>query len=946
MEKKSIRTMMFLLMFILCFFSCMPVLAAEQNSAARKTVKVGLFDTDTVSEDGAENATVLYEKGYLQAVAEYAGWNYEYVSAPWNDCLEMLQDGEIDILLDVSKTDERMKYYNYSGESMGSEMCFLYGRKDTKLAYDDFASFQGITVGYEKGSTIIEKVRSLGQTGNFTFHEKTYRSGKEMFAALDAGEVDAVAQTSLYDTPSEHVILAKCSQEPIYIATSRKRPELKPELDAAMTQLFSYNPDFNSSMYMTYFGSRISQATGYSRQELEYLQSRPVVDVVYETNWAPFEYEEAGIAGGITPDVIRAIGKETGITFRFVLTSSTQDVYGKMGEASGDQIMAVSYNYIWANQHDLWVTQPYVSGSVMRVTRNANVNPVTVAIVKDGYLASEIRKEYPQLKPVEYLTFQECMDAVLRKKADCTFLNYYQANYYRSMNVYENFIYRPVENISQSIALGITKTSNPVLLGILSKSLQRLSVNDLQSILSENSVKTETFSMNNLIYHYPVQMAAALGVLGVLIGISVFLYISAAVRKRQNLVLKAAKNEAEQANQAKSEFLSRMSHDIRTPLNGIIGMTHIAGLQENPETTKDCLSKIDRSSKFLLGLVNDILDMSKAESGKMELHPEPYYLDDFDEYIEAVIRPLCNSKNQTLTFEISPIEHVVPLLDILRINQLYFNLLSNAVKYTPEGGRIVVKVEESLTAENKDRIHATITDNGIGMSESFQKVLFEPFTQEGRNDSSEMRGSGLGLAIVKKILDTMGGSIVVKSSIGNGSEFSFVIDCDYVEGERERGAGAGQEVNDLAILEGKHVLLCEDHPLNQEIAKELLEEKKMIVSLAENGQEGVRQFSVSTVDYYDVILMDIRMPVLDGYEAAQQIRGLARADARTVPILAMTADAYADDIQKCLDAGMNGHIAKPVDPGKMYQEIVKVTVRKTRHEADRAETAQTDYKQS
>ena len=387
--------------------------------------------------------------------------------------------------------------------------------------------------------------------------------------------------------------------------------------------------------------------------------------------------------------------------------------------------------------------------------------------------------------------------------------------------------------------------------------------------------------------------------------------------------LQQALKDAKSANAAKSDFLSRMSHDIRTPLNGIIGMSRIAGKQDNPPRTADCLRKIDTSSKFLLGLVNDVLDMSKAESGKIVLRPEPYYYEDFARYIAAVIKPLCDDKNQTLTFDGAPIEGVTPKLDILRINQIYFNLLSNAVKYTPEGGLIQVTVREALTPQNKDRVTVSVRDNGIGMSEGFQKVLFEPFTQENRNDSSEMRGTGLGLAIVKKNVEAMGGSITAKSRIGAGTEFIFTIDCDYVSGQNTRKntasalAGAAPE-----LLRGKHVLLCEDHPMNQEIAKSLLAEEDIISDLAENGQEGVRHFADSPIGYYDAVLMDIRMPVMDGYEAAKAIRALSRSDAGTVPIIAMTADAFADDVQKCLDAGMNGHIAKPIDPELLYKALL------------------------
>ena len=392
--------------------------------------------------------------------------------------------------------------------------------------------------------------------------------------------------------------------------------------------------------------------------------------------------------------------------------------------------------------------------------------------------------------------------------------------------------------------------------------------------------------------------------------------------QHQLALLENEKKAAEAANIAKTDFLSRMSHDIRTPLNGIIGMTYIAGRQKNPPETEDCLKKIDTSSKFLLGLVNDILDMSKAESGRMELHPEPYHLEDFRGYIDSVIRPLCDGKNQKLFYETHTVSGIVPEVDILRTNQIFFNLLSNAVKYTPEGGEIRVSVQAESRSADRVRITGKVKDNGIGISRNFQKVLFDPFTQEHRKDNSEARGTGLGLAIVKKIIDAMGGTISVKSTVGRGTEFTFSADCGCIREESGVRTEPQENAGDtLQVLQGKHVLICEDHPLNQEIVEALLREKGVLTDAAENGEAGVMHFSHSALNYYDAILMDIRMPVLDGYAATVKIRRLTRADAKNVPIVAMTADAFADDVKKCLEAGMNSHISKPIDPENLYRVL-------------------------
>lgn len=382
--------------------------------------------------------------------------------------------------------------------------------------------------------------------------------------------------------------------------------------------------------------------------------------------------------------------------------------------------------------------------------------------------------------------------------------------------------------------------------------------------------------------------------------------------------LSQALDDARLANRAKSEFLSRMSHDMRTPLNGIIGMTYLAQEIDNPPRTQNCLDKISVSSKFLLGLINDVLDMAKAESGKMELHPEPYDIHQFTAYVEAVIKPLCKEKNIKLVFDLQLTKKRKPVIDPLRYNQLCFNLLSNAVKYTPEGGTVTLRIYDKMVSETRLSMELEVSDTGIGMSEDFQKSMFEPFTQENRSDISLTRGSGLGLAIAKKVIDLMHGSVEVHSKLGAGTTFHIQFEFESVPVELEVQRAPETPAADYTGLAGKHILLCDDHPLNQAIAKTLLCEKFAVVVTAENGLIGKEKFASSAPNYYDAILMDIRMPILNGYEATKAIRAMDRPDAKQVPIIAMTADAFDASIQEAKRAGMNGYITKPFEPEKLF----------------------------
>lgn len=384
--------------------------------------------------------------------------------------------------------------------------------------------------------------------------------------------------------------------------------------------------------------------------------------------------------------------------------------------------------------------------------------------------------------------------------------------------------------------------------------------------------------------------------------------------------------EAKLANEAKTEFLSRMSHDIRTPMNGIIGITQLALSDDVNDTARDALEKIYASSQFLLGLVNDILDMTKVESGSLELKLSVYTKKEFANYINAVFTPLCQEKQIAFHMDIDALEDAV-MADSLRVNQIFFNLLSNAVKYTQNGGRVDFFIENVYYKENRTGGDFVVRDNGRGMSEEFQKHMYEAFSQEqyefSRNTAGLGIGAGLGLAIVKKLVDLMEGTISVKSTRGKGSEFRVQLEFEVVRQQKtiKKAVSKASDGADLSILVGKRILLCEDHPLNKEISERFLMRQSMMVESAENGKIGLDMFAASEPGYYHAILMDIQMPVMNGLEATEQIRSLDRADAKKIPIIAMTANAFSQDVEKTRAVGMVAHLAKPVVPQKLYETL-------------------------
>lgn len=392
--------------------------------------------------------------------------------------------------------------------------------------------------------------------------------------------------------------------------------------------------------------------------------------------------------------------------------------------------------------------------------------------------------------------------------------------------------------------------------------------------------------------------------------------------REKNDELKVVAKKAEQAAQAKTEFLSRMSHDIRTPMNAIIGLTHLAKNENDIQVIKSYLNKVDTSSKFLLGLINDILDMSKIENGDMTLNESPFSCKEFEDSILTVIKPLIDERNINFVFRMGANTECI-LVDRLRFSQIFFNLLSNAAKFTPAGGTIEFiseRIEPKETDEpGKVGMRFYVRDTGIGMSEEFLKHMYDPFSQERSKIGDKTRGTGLGLPIVKSLVDAMHGTLSVKSELGKGTEFKielYVTPAELPAKEQESNA-SDQNLN------GSHILLVEDNEINAYVAKTILEQFSCAVDIASNGQEAVTQFKQSAESSYDVILMDVHMPVMDGIQATKLIRSMNRSDSATVPIIAMTADAFDKQKTETIDAGMNCHLPKPIEPDSLYKTLAK-----------------------
>ena len=896
---------------ILAMSLCLAAAAAD-GTKDRTEIRVGWYAVDGLQDMDAAGRASGYDYEYLKAIAQYTDWRYTFVTGTWNECLERLKAGEIDLLGGVSWSEERAAQVLFGDVPAGTGGSRLICRaSDDRFDYEDYTALDGMTVGTVSGSERAAKFEKLCAAHGVSVHIRETAGQEELFSLLDEGKLDLALTAQARSIDNCRVVLDFDPQS-FYFAAAPGRQELLDELNRAMGRIRAGDPGFDEALREKYFNGVSGLTPSFTREEKAYIAAHPTLTVVYDPVWQPLEYLDAatGTMGGMMGAVFEDIAGSTGFTFDFV-TAESFDAAKSEYSGKAQLFSSLSCDYDWGDQLGYRLTQPLFDMQVMQIYTGQQDG--VIALPDGYYITQAVRRRYGDAFEYRlYPTVAGCVEAVFRGEAGSTFVNGYELNYYMSFPRYTNLKFRTVNGFFQKLSVAVSADEDQLLFSIINKAVCSLSEEELTKIVSENSSLQHKNSLGDLVYTNPIQVLLLSVILTFAIVYAVG-RIRAERRKREEL--SDLNVRLTRANAAKSEFLSRMSHDIRTPMNGIIGMTRIAREQSNPPRTDDCLEKIDYSSRYLLGLINDVLDMTKIESGELRLHPEPYAPEEFFRYVESVIRPLCEAKDQTLRVVRSTDPVFVPLLDKLRFNQIAFNLLSNAVKYTPVGGTITFRLEETAR-DGRMELVVGVDDDGIGMSREFQEVLFEPYRQEERAQGA---GTGLGLAIVRRIVDLMGGTISVESRVDEGSRFTMrcVVDCVRAE-ENPPPAPSEDADAEWLPLAGKRALLCEDNALNQEIACSILERVGIRAERASNGREGVERFSAAPAGAFDYILMDIRMPVMDGLEAARAIRALDRPDARTIPIIALTANAYDEDVRATREAGMDAHLAKPLEPGTLY----------------------------
>ena len=932
-KDKKKRLCLSILALIMLLFVPVSAYASEIKSDGKttqameeenRTVRVGYFPYANFQEGsyGEHKQGAGYE--YLQKISYITGWKYEYVYGSFKECLDMLADGEIDLLGSVSYTPERAESIDYSTYGEGTERYWIYTREEhADLADGDLKQMNGCRIGATDGSYQKELLEKWLDSNQIHAEVVICKGYDEMIEKLDADELDALVVPAL-SVNSDFIAIANIGAGDCYFGVSKSRPDLLKELNSALEEINNTETDYSSKLYARYEGKAVINYA-LNKEEKQWLDAHEnTICVGYLKDNLPFCGEENGKLTGILGTVLDTVQEKYKITIKAVPCSTGEQMNEALQSGEIDIAGPIIQDLYTQEQFQVILTDEIFDITPVVIYKgNEYRSSLSTIAATDTSLYSELMVSFlfPDAEIKQYDTQEECLEAVANGKVGATVIPSSKINLLNESPMTKSLSFAEMAK-RQELALFTTRENRRA--GTISNKAIEQSSNVLNGVvLAQNSVSEKKMTLQDVFAEYG---GLAVGVSFVIIFVLLLLVYSLSVsRKKQMEALKEAQ-DANAANIAKTTFLNHMSHDIRTPMNAIVGFTDIAMKRKPDKEVENCLKKIRQSSEYLMTLINDVLDISRIESGKLEYKPVPADLRDIINTVLSIAKGYM--ENRDLNLHVSREELITPyvMADELRIREVLLNIISNAVKFTKDGGTI------SFVAENcpgNDEHHVIvryrISDTGIGMSEEFQSRIFDEFTQENDGARTSYKGTGLGMAIAKKYVDLMGGKIEVSSRQGVGSTFTVEIPLRIAEQiltEKE------EKLRKDMDLHGLHVLLAEDNDLNAEIAVSLLEEQGMIVTRAADGKSALIQFCNTAPGTFDLILMDIMMPEMNGYETTKAIRNLSdRPDGKEIPIIAMTANAFAEDVQAALDAGMDDHVAKPMDMDILISAIEKCVKR-------------------
>ena len=1071
LTRKSACVMLSLLLLL---SAVLPVKAAAETASA-KVVRVGSFE-DTFNYVNEKGARKGYGYELLETLSGYTGWQFEYVTCDWSDCFEKLKNGEIDIIGGISYTEDRTQEMLFSDEPMGVEKYYLYAdlaRAD--ISASDFKTLNGKKIGVLMGTEPEVMLAEWEEKYGLKTEHVNISNNEDVKQKLANHEIDCfVSLEESFWAERGISTITRVGESGIYYAINKNRPDIKEELDDAMRALDEAVPFYTADLYKRYFSMDYTPIlTG---EEKAWLKEHGAIKMGFLTSDSGVStYDPAtGEFTGVITDYIQfaadCLGNQE-LEFQLVGYDSKEAELDALKSGEIDMIFHCDQNPNLAEEYHFACTNTTWTSNLMAVTNKQhfnenNVNRIAVPQNKLS-LKKYLAFYYPQWEIVDCDTQEDAARLVKDGQADCFVTGISSENKYsKKYSFYSVPLVNPVRSCFA------VNSGNRSLLSILNKTIKAMPVNMLAGALAMYKSSARKVTLSDFIKDnfFKVMLISSIAVAVVLLTILMLLQkarkAEAAARKAAsdtqelNAKLQVAVEKAESANRAKSTFLSNMSHDIRTPMNAIIGFTTLAISNiDDKNRVKDYLSKTLASSNHLLSLINDVLDMSRIESGKIHLEEVEVNLSDVLHDLKTIVSGQIYAKQLEFYMDAMDVTDEDVYCDKTRLNQILLNLLSNAIKFTPAGGTVSVRVRQLAgQVRGCGQYEFRIKDNGIGMSPEFAKKIFEPFERERTSTVSRIQGTGLGMAITKNIVDMMGGTIEVQTAQGKGTEFTvcvpmraqteqrlvekiteleglkaLVVDddfntCDSVTkmlvkvGMRAEWTLSGKEavlrarqsiemsdvyhayiidwrlpdmngievtrqirslhddtpiiiltaydwsdieveakaagvtafcskpmfMSDLretlmsalgqkpadavqrllpeknADFKGKHILLVEDNELNREIAQEILQEYGFLVDSAENGAVAVEKVSTAAPGSYDLVLMDVQMPIMDGYTATRKIRALDDPARAKLPILAMTANAFDEDRRNALESGMNGFLSKPIVIGDLVQELHKI----------------------
>lgn len=912
-----------ILLCLVLYITALPFPVSAEEAKSR-TVRVGWYE-GTYNTTGPDGKKSGYSYEYQQAVAAHTGWKYEYVEGSWSELMSMLKKGQIDLLGCISYAEERAASMLFSELPMGEDKYYLYvDPSNTDISASDLTTLNGKRIAMLPDALPTKMFHECEEKHGVETQHVDITGADDVRQKLKNHEIDGFVLNESPQWEKDNISAILLIGDSFnYFAVSKKRPDLKAELDQAMQRIEKENPFYTEDLYKRYlFANSIETLTD---EEQNWLEEHGAVRVGYlksDVGISQVDAESEKPVGIINDYISLASGclEEKNIEFQLTGFDSQEEELQALKDNRIDMIFHMNQNPYEAEQNDLILSNTVfkVNVAVLTGVKKFDENKENIVAVSRNNLLGKwyISFNYPFWKIKEYDSSDEVEKAVRSGEADCFVVKAGQP-----LKTLEDSKMRNIFLTKSCDSCFAVTRDNIILMDILNKTIQTLPASRLSSLFSvyENTPGKVTLA------EYIKDNLRVVSITFVSTFLTIILIIAYLLMKARK-----AKIQAEKANAAKSDFLFNMSHDIRTPMNALLGYSELMKRELTDPKLLDYQEKMEQSGNLLLSIINNVLDMARIESGKMELDENYVKIRDIYYGVYKIFQAEAEKKGIHLEMEYD-VRHEHVICDETKNREVFLNLISNAVKYTASGGTVTIRITE-LDCDRKDyvRIQSQVIDTGIGMSEEFLPSLFEAFTRERNTTMGKVAGTGLGMPIIKQYIDMMGGTIKAESKLGEGSRFTVTLeyriaDKSYYEQDTEKAS----DMDETDGISGKHILLAEDNDLNAEIAEFILEDMGLLVDRVEDGIQCVAKMEQEPAGTYDLILMDIQMPNMDGYKATEIIRGLSDKSKATIPIIAMTANAFEEDRKKALAKGMNGHIAKPVAAEKVEKTILSALRRRS-----------------